>query len=83
MELHLNTGKDFKGDMVEMIVSGDEGAYICAHSVRSSIYFMQAGNEMTESRILNSLFALENFKKLVDITFLFIIDGLIKSSKFH
>ncbi|CAH1397187.1 unnamed protein product, partial [Nezara viridula] len=66
MEIFLNTGKDFRGNMVELIVSGDEGAYICAHSVRSSIYFMQAGNEITESRVINSLSALENFKKPIN-----------------
>ncbi|XP_014294600.1 CD109 antigen isoform X1 [Halyomorpha halys] len=66
IEMYLNTGKDFRGNMVELIVSGDQGAYICAHSVRSSIYFMQAGNEMTESRVINSLSALENFKKSIN-----------------
>lgn len=63
MELVMNTGKDFHGDRVELLVSGDAGAYICAHSVRSIAYHMQAGNELTESRVVESLIALETFIK--------------------
>ncbi|XP_014256603.1 CD109 antigen-like [Cimex lectularius] len=62
MDLVLNQGKDHKGDIVEIIVSGDEGAYISVNSVRAIAYKLQAGNELSMSRMTESLMAFERFK---------------------
>lgn len=74
-ELELNTGKDFKVERVELRVSGDEGAYIAAHAARSSVYKLQAGNEMTLARVTDNLMSFENFNKYVQYLQLVIISN--------
>ncbi|XP_075233181.1 CD109 antigen-like isoform X2 [Lycorma delicatula] len=63
MEVELNTGKDLKAEKVEVRASGDEGAFIGVHAVRAVAYRIQAGNEMTKSRVVDNLFKFESFKR--------------------
>ncbi|KAF6214650.1 hypothetical protein GE061_009393 [Apolygus lucorum] len=64
MALTMNNGKDLRGDNVEIIVSGDEGAYIVVSSARENFsHKIQAGNEMSLSRVLNSLMSFDHYYK--------------------
>uniref|UniRef100_A0A1B6EA02 Alpha-2-macroglobulin domain-containing protein n=1 Tax=Clastoptera arizonana TaxID=38151 RepID=A0A1B6EA02_9HEMI len=64
-ELELNTGKDYKAERVEIRVSGDVGAFIGVNSLRAVSYLMQAGNQLTESRVADSLMSFENFYRSI------------------
>ncbi|BES89109.1 Complement component [Nesidiocoris tenuis] len=70
MELTMNNAKDLRGDSVEIIVSGDEGAYIAVNSGREQhSYRLQAGNDISLSRVTNALMSFEeNFKRLPKVT---------------
>ncbi|CAB0003532.1 unnamed protein product [Nesidiocoris tenuis] len=60
MELTMNNAKDLRGDSVEIIVSGDEGAYIAVNSGREQhSYRLQAGNDISLSRVTNALMSFE------------------------
>ncbi|XP_039280690.1 CD109 antigen isoform X2 [Nilaparvata lugens] len=63
MEVEINMGKDLKGERVEVRMSGDEAAFIGVHSVRAVAYEMQAGNEMTKSRVVDNLLQFETSRR--------------------
>ncbi|KAK9497718.1 hypothetical protein O3M35_004386 [Rhynocoris fuscipes] len=66
MELTLNLGKDFKGDRVEVIINGDEGAYIAVSSTRSNAYPVHQLNIITIDKIHQALF--QEFRWINKIT---------------
>ncbi|CAG2068632.1 unnamed protein product, partial [Timema podura] len=39
----------------------DAGAFMGIHAQRSASYFMQAGNDISKSRVVDSFFLFENF----------------------
>uniref|UniRef100_A0A8D8ZM66 Complement C3 n=2 Tax=Cacopsylla melanoneura TaxID=428564 RepID=A0A8D8ZM66_9HEMI len=61
----LNLGKDYRGLRVEGIASGDEGAFIGFHAMRSNSYLMQAGNEMTLNRVMRSYEVLDTNSRFI------------------
>ncbi|RZF38559.1 hypothetical protein LSTR_LSTR006154 [Laodelphax striatellus] len=63
MEVEINMGKDLKAERVEVRMSGDEAAFIGVHSVRAVAYEMQAGNEMTKSKVVDNLLQFETSRR--------------------
>ncbi|KAI5704478.1 hypothetical protein M8J75_005777 [Diaphorina citri] len=79
----LNMGKDYRGLRVEGIASGDEGAFIGFHAMRSASYLMQAGNELTLSRVMQSYEDLDTNLKFVEKLEKNSRDGTVASELFY
>lgn len=56
----MNTGKDHKSERVEVRASGGEGAFIGVLAVRAAIYRIQAGNDISLSRMTDQFMLFEN-----------------------
>ncbi|KAJ4443778.1 hypothetical protein ANN_05556 [Periplaneta americana] len=61
--LTVNLGKDHTKKTAEAIMTANAGSFMAINSMRSSSYFMQAGNEMSKSRMIESFFEFENFTR--------------------
>lgn len=59
--MEINTGKDFRAETVEALTSGAEGSFIGVQAVRSMVYHLQGGHEVTASGITEKF--LETFEK--------------------
>ncbi|XP_008478331.2 CD109 antigen-like [Diaphorina citri] len=79
----LNMGKDYRGLRVEGIASGDEGAFIGFHAMRSASYLMQAGNELTLSRVMQSYEDLDTNLKFIEKLEKNSRDGTVASELFY
>ncbi|PSN51286.1 hypothetical protein C0J52_05303, partial [Blattella germanica] len=51
ISLVVNQGKDHTKKTAEAVMTAKAGAFMALNSIRSISYFMQAGNEMTRSRV--------------------------------
>ncbi|KDR15355.1 CD109 antigen [Zootermopsis nevadensis] len=61
--LEVNQGKDHTKKTAQAIMTANAGAFMGINSMRSTLYFMQAGNDISRSRITESFFAFENFTR--------------------
>lgn len=61
----MNQGKDHTKKTAQAIMTAKAGAFMGINSMRSILYFMQAGNDISRSRITESFFAFENFTRYV------------------
>lgn len=60
-------GKDYKGETVELITSGAEGAFIGIQATRSGVFQLQAGNEITHSSMTDNFMTFESNYRYVYI----------------
>ncbi|CAM1298182.1 Tep6 (predicted) [Pycnogonum litorale] len=51
----LNNKKDKSGNTVEVIVTGEPGAYVALSGVDQELYAMQAGNELTHAEVMRRM----------------------------
>nr|BAR45622.1 macroglobulin complement-related 1 [Ammothea sp. RS-2014] len=62
----LNNKKDKSGDVVEVRVIGEPGAFVALSGVDQELYAMQAGNELTHAEVLRRM---SDFDEEVNSTF--------------
>lgn len=61
----MNQGKDHTKKTAQAIMTAKAGAFMGINSMRSTSYFMQAGNDISMSRVKESFYAFENFTRYV------------------
>ncbi|PNF42789.1 hypothetical protein B7P43_G13621 [Cryptotermes secundus] len=61
--LVVNQGKDHTKKTAQAVMTAKAGAFMGINSVRSTAYFMQAGNDINRSRVTESFYAFENFTR--------------------
>jgi hypothetical protein len=59
----VNQGKDHTKKTAQAIMTAKAGAFMGINSMRSTAYFMQAGNDISRSRVTESFYAFENFTR--------------------
>ncbi|XP_066991727.2 CD109 antigen isoform X2 [Anabrus simplex] len=60
ISLVMNQGKDHTKQSVEAVMNAEAGAFMGIQAQRSSAYRIQAGNDISKSRVMASLYLLEN-----------------------
>lgn len=59
----VNQGKDHTKKTAQAVMTAKAGAFMGINSMRSTAYFMQAGNDISKSRVTESFYAFENFTR--------------------
>ncbi|KAJ8867275.1 hypothetical protein PR048_031074, partial [Dryococelus australis] len=63
--VEMNQGKDHTMKTVQALMPADAGSFMGINSHRAAVYLMQAGNDISKSRVVNSFFKFENFSRPV------------------
>jgi hypothetical protein len=61
----VNQGKDHTKKTAQAVMTAKAGAFMGINSMRRPSYFLQAGNDISMSRVTESFYAFENFPRYV------------------
>lgn len=61
--MQFNQGKDHTMKTTEIIMNGEAGSFMGISGMRAEVFMTQAGNEITESRVMETMFMSDRIRR--------------------